>query len=124
MKLILLLLLAARLQAAEWYVRDGGTCTSSCTDWTNASDQLTTANTNVARGDTIWVADGTYNSVTWNVAVSGTTLITIKKATKPQGPKYQPPLLAVAAKPQLPAPRPLAVALAPLPSSLPRPLSC
>ena len=33
------------------------------------------------RGDTIWVGDRSYSSITLNKAASGTTPITIKKAT-------------------------------------------
>lgn len=79
--LILLVLLAAQVPAwADKYVRDGGS-SSSCTDWTNACDQLTTAEGVVSRGETIWVADGTYNGGTLDVSESGTSTITIKKAT-------------------------------------------
>lgn len=67
--------------AADHYVRDGGTCTSSCNSWTNASSQITTALANAVRGDTIWVGDGSYAAITLNKAASGTTPITIKKAT-------------------------------------------
>lgn len=67
--------------AAEHYVRPGGTCTSSCNSWANAYSQVSSALSNAARGDTIWVADGSYNAITLNKAASGTTPITIKKAT-------------------------------------------
>jgi hypothetical protein len=67
--------------AADHYVRDGGSCSSNCNSWTNASDQITTALANAARGDTIWVADGSYNSITLDKAASGGASITIKKAT-------------------------------------------
>lgn len=66
---------------ADLYVRDGGT-SSTCTTWTDACDQLSTAEAIVTRGETIWVADGAYTGgFTLNVATSGTTLISIKKAT-------------------------------------------
>lgn len=82
-----LVLWAALAEAATCYVRDGGTATgtqgisTNGGSWSQAYDQLTTAETNCARGDTIYVADGTYTGVTFNTAASGTTLITIKKAT-------------------------------------------
>lgn len=79
--LLVMVLWTFPVEAATHYVRDGGTCVASCTDWTNAFDQLTSAETAAARGDTIYVADGTYTAVTFNTATSGTTLITIKKAT-------------------------------------------
>lgn len=79
MKLALLLLLPVLAQADK-YVRDGGS-SSACTSWSDACDQLTTAEGVVERGETIWVADGTYNSTTLDVANSSTTVITVKKAT-------------------------------------------
>ncbi len=68
--------------AADHYVRSGGTCTSGCSSWANASGQITTALANASRGDTIWVADGSYNSIRLDKATSGSTVITIKKATE------------------------------------------
>jgi len=65
---------------ADKYVRDGGT-SSACTTWTDACDQITTAEGVVSRGETIWVSDGTYNGATLDVANSGTAVITVKKAT-------------------------------------------
>jgi len=67
--------------AADHFVRDGSNCTSNCNSWIAASDQITTALSNASRGDTIWVADGSYSSITLNKAAAGTALITIKKAT-------------------------------------------
>ena len=78
---VALVVLYSPCWATDHYVRDGGTCVSSCQDWTNAFDQLSSAETAAARGDKIYVADGTYTSTTFNTAVSGTTLITICKAT-------------------------------------------
>ena len=78
---LLLVLVCGWSQAANVFVRDGGTCTSNCNDWNNAFDQLSSAETAAARGDTIYVADGTYTGVTFNTAASGTTLITVKKCT-------------------------------------------
>lgn len=78
---------AALAEAATCYVRDGGTATgtqgisTNGGSWSQAYDQLSTAETNCARGDTIYVADGTYTGVTLNTAASGTTRIIIKKAT-------------------------------------------
>lgn len=67
--------------AADHYVRAGGTCTSNCNSWSNAYGQISSALSNAARGDTIWVADGSYSAITLNKAASGTAPITIKKAT-------------------------------------------
>ena len=70
--------------AANLYVLDGGT-SSTCTSWTDACDQLTTAETliqNAGRstgGDTVYIADGTYNGLLLNTPESGTSVITIKR---------------------------------------------
>ncbi len=65
---------------ANYYVLDGGT-SSACTTWADACDQLSTAETVAARGDTIWVGDGSYGAVTFNTPINGTQYITVKKAT-------------------------------------------
>jgi hypothetical protein len=65
---------------ATRYVRAGASGSNNGTDWTNAYTTLTGATK--SRGDVIYVADGTYSgSHTFNTALSGATLITIKKAT-------------------------------------------
>lgn len=61
--------------AANHYIRDGGTGDGSA--WNNALDVLPST---LVRGDTYYIADGDYAAYTFN-NVSGTTLITIKKAT-------------------------------------------
>ncbi len=65
-------------QAATKYVRSGATGNNSGTDWTNAYATLPSS---LTRGDTYYVADGSYGSYTFDDANSGTTVITIKKAT-------------------------------------------
>jgi hypothetical protein len=65
-------------QAADRYVRQGASGTGSGSDWTNA---YTTLPGSLTRGDTYYIADGTYSGYTFDDANSGTTLITIKKAT-------------------------------------------
>jgi hypothetical protein len=65
---------------ADKYVRDGGT-SSACTSWSDACDQISTAEGIITRGETMWVADGSYSGFTFNVSNSGTTRIWIKKAT-------------------------------------------
>lgn len=77
--LIILLLLAANARAANVYIRQGAAGTATGADWTNALTQLPDGA--FVRGNTYYVADGTYNGFTINTVVSGTTLITVKKAT-------------------------------------------
>lgn len=76
---ILIILFGAKAMAANWYVRDGAS--GGGTSWSDAYDQLSSAETSAARGDTIFVAAGTYAAVTFNTATSGTTKIFIKRAT-------------------------------------------
>jgi len=64
-------------QAANKYVRPGATGNNSGSDWTNAYTNLPAA---LTRGDTYYLADGTYGSYKFDDASSGSTLITIKKA--------------------------------------------
>lgn len=77
---IVCLLCASLSHAANYYVRSGGS-SAACTAWTNACPQLTTAVGVASRGDTIYVGGGTYNGGTFNTAASGTSVITIKRAT-------------------------------------------
>lgn len=65
-------------EAAVRYVRSGATGSGSGADWTNAYPALPGS---LIRGDTYYVADGQYGSYTFDDATSGTTPITIKKAT-------------------------------------------
>jgi hypothetical protein len=60
-----------------FYIRDGGT-SAVCTDWTNACDTLPAA---LQRGATYYIAAGNYGSHTFDDAVSGTQVITLRKAT-------------------------------------------
>lgn len=78
------LLLAAELcgmtaaHAANRYVRAGATGAANGSDWANAYPALPST---LVRGDTYFIADGNYGSYKFNTAQSGTTKITIKKAT-------------------------------------------
>jgi hypothetical protein len=77
----ILLLTATVVYAADFYVRDGASGSNNGSDWANAWENMTNINwSSVARGDTIFVADGTYTGDRWDKAASGTTPITIKKA--------------------------------------------
>lgn len=64
--------------AANRYVRAGATGANNGTDWNNAYTQLPAT---LVRGDTYYIADGTYPGYTFTTAASGTTFIYIKKAT-------------------------------------------
>lgn len=78
---LLLLLLALPAVAADHYVRQGASGNGS--DWTNACGDFagSCAVSSLVRGDTYYVGAGKYTSRTWNTPVSGTSIITIKKAT-------------------------------------------
>jgi hypothetical protein len=75
-----LALLASSVHAANWHVLQGGS--GNGTTWSSPFGTLAAAETAAARGDTIYVGDGSYSSVTLNTANSGTTTITIRKATE------------------------------------------
>lgn len=62
--------------AANHYILQGGT--GNGTTWSNALNDLPDT---LVRGDTYYIADGTYSKHIFNDAESGTTYITIKKAT-------------------------------------------
>lgn len=78
------LLLAAFLVAAEaataanYYVRAGAAGANTGSDWNNAYTSLPSA---LARGNVYYVAAGSYGSYTFDDAESGTSVITIRKAT-------------------------------------------
>lgn len=80
---LFLLLLALPAVAANHYVRQGATGSGSGSDWINACTGFSgsCAVSSMVRGDTYYVAAGTYTSQTWNQAASGSLIITIKKAT-------------------------------------------
>jgi hypothetical protein len=69
--------LAESSEAASYHVRAGATGNGA--DWANALPQLPAA---LTRGDTYYVAEGSYGSYTFDDANSGSSLITIKKATQ------------------------------------------
>ncbi len=75
--IIVFSLCASNVFAENHYVRQGAN--GNGTDWANAYGSL--PNT-LVRGDTYYIADGTYGSYTFNDSASGSTLITIKKATQ------------------------------------------
>ena len=70
------LLLPLSITAGSLYVRDGGS--GNGTSWSDALDDLPSS---LTRGDTIWVADGSYSRYSFNDAQDGSKTIVIKKAT-------------------------------------------
>lgn len=93
MRRVLLLLIClycpVQSMAATHYIRDGGTASTTGTGSCNSggSGSWATANacdnlpSTLVRGDTYYIADGSYGSRSWTTLKSGSTLITIKKAT-------------------------------------------
>ncbi len=73
-----LFLSVVRSEAANHYIRAGAAGTGTGNNWTDAWPSLPAS---FVRGDTYYVADGNYGSLTLSTPVSGTTYITIKKAT-------------------------------------------
>ncbi len=63
---------------ANHYVREGAGGSADGSDWTNAWVTLPAA---LTRGDTYYIADGTYTGYDFDDALDGTTYIYIKKAT-------------------------------------------
>ncbi|MGZ3797679.1 MAG: hypothetical protein ACXVB1_15010 [Pseudobdellovibrionaceae bacterium] len=64
--------------AATLYVRPGASGNNSGSDWSNAYNGLPSS---LTRGNTYYLATGNYGDHTFNDANSGTSLITLKKAT-------------------------------------------
>lgn len=64
--------------AANYHVRAGATGAANGSDWINAYPSLPTT---LLRGSTYYVATGTYGGYIFNTAESGTSVVTVKKAT-------------------------------------------
>jgi hypothetical protein len=81
--LVFTLSAAAAAQAANHYVRQGASGNGSGGDWTNACSGFSgsCAVSALVRGDVYYVADGSYGGLTLNRSTSGTSTITIRKAT-------------------------------------------
>jgi hypothetical protein len=73
-----ILLLIGTSYAGVHYVRDGATGKNDGSDWTNAYQQLPPT---LVRGDTYYIADGSYPSYIFDDAIAGTAFINIIKAT-------------------------------------------
>jgi hypothetical protein len=76
--LVLLLPVVPSAEAGNKYVRAGATGAGTGADWANAYPSLPAT---LTRGDTYYIADGTYNGYLFDDPASGTTMITLKKAT-------------------------------------------
>ena len=74
----ILCLLSTTVFAAQHYVRSDATGNNNGTDWNNAYTSLPST---LVRGDTYYVADGTYPNYTFDDAENGLSYIIIKKAT-------------------------------------------
>ncbi|MGZ6449796.1 MAG: hypothetical protein ACXWRA_17290, partial [Pseudobdellovibrionaceae bacterium] len=81
--LMALTLVSGSALAANHYIRQGATGNGSGSDWTNACTGFTgsCADSSLVRGDTYYVADGSYGSQDFYQGASGSLVITIKKAT-------------------------------------------
>jgi hypothetical protein len=72
-------LLAGYVSAATHYVRAGASGSGNGNDWTNAYPTLPST---LIRGDTYYIADGTYGSYKFDDGLSGSAVIYIRKATQ------------------------------------------
>jgi pectate lyase len=75
---VLLACTIANSFGATYHVRASATGTANGSDWINAYPALPTT---LSRGSTYYVATGTYGGYTFNTSESGTTVVTVKKAT-------------------------------------------
>lgn len=80
---IFMLLLPLAGRSANKYLRQGASGAANGNNWTDAYTTWSAAQSGASRGDTIYVADtsSSLGSVTFDKATSGTTLLTVKKAT-------------------------------------------
>ncbi len=75
---LFVLLLPGLAFSANHYIRSGATGSNDGSDWTNAWTELPAT---LTRGDTYYIADGTYGYYDFDDAESGTDYIYIRKAT-------------------------------------------
>jgi len=81
-KYLITLLLVFNLFAGKYYVRDGASGSNNGTDWTNAWEDMDDINwSTYSRGDTLYIADGSYLGDDFAQAVSSTTINYVFKAT-------------------------------------------
>lgn len=75
---LIIVFLPVQAICAEHYVRAGASGSNNGSDWANAYSSLPSS---LTRGDTYYIADGSYNSYSFDDPTSGTLYIYIKKAT-------------------------------------------
>ncbi|MGZ6395252.1 MAG: hypothetical protein ACXWQA_13700 [Pseudobdellovibrionaceae bacterium] len=73
-----ILFISESAMAANHYIRSGATGANNGSDWSNAYTALPTT---LVRGDTYYIAGGSYAGKTFDTPVSGTSVITIKGAS-------------------------------------------
>ncbi|MGC4068412.1 MAG: fibronectin type III domain-containing protein [Polyangiaceae bacterium] len=76
--ILLLVHLLSVVQAADVCVGASSSGSASGANWSN---QIALSSVAWNRGDTYWIADGTYSATNFGATASGNTLITVKKAT-------------------------------------------
>src|SRR3989304_6190299 len=76
--LLIYFVLSTSAYAASHYIRAGASGANNGSDWTNAWTVLPST---LTRGDTYYIADGSYGGYVFDDADSGSTWIYIKKAT-------------------------------------------
>jgi len=76
--LVLVLLVPSLASAATLYVRAGATGRGDGSDWANAYPALPST---LGRGNDYYIAGGSYPAYAFSTPASGTTVITVKKAT-------------------------------------------
>jgi hypothetical protein len=74
---LVVILISYSAYSANHYVRSGAIGLNNGSDWANAYTSLPTS---LIRGDTYYIADGSYSGKNFNTPVAGAQLITIKKA--------------------------------------------
>lgn len=76
--ILLFVVMPSVVLSANHYVRAGASGNNSGTDWVNAYTSLPAT---LVRGDTYYIADGSYSGYTFDDPASGSSVITIIKAT-------------------------------------------
>ncbi|MGZ3768302.1 MAG: hypothetical protein ACXVCP_02145 [Bdellovibrio sp.] len=76
---LVFVLIALQTKAANHFVRESANGSANGTDWFNAYKSLPTT---LIRGDTYYIAGGSYPSNSFDTPTSGSALIIIKKATE------------------------------------------